>query len=181
MRNSAARLPRRRPQESSSPYPTELSLAVRIRPFASDDLDAVLKTQRACKAVAAWRAHDYQVLARDPGGMLLVAESDDATPPAVVGFSALYRVDAEAELWSLAVNPAHRRKGIARAMLREAWRRLLGAGVKKLFLEVRESNLPAVELYRSFGFQPLARRRDYYQNPAEDALVLACKLGEDEA
>lgn len=154
----------------------ELSSGVRIRPFSPDDLNALLKTQHACKTVVAWRARDYETLAGDPRGMILVAESEDRMLPEILGFSALYRVDAEAEIWNLAVDPAHRRKGIARAMLQEACRKLFEAGVRKLFLEVRESNLPALELYLSFGFQQIARRKNYYQNPRESALVLLCKL-----
>jgi len=161
-----------------APKPPVLKVTaeVKIRPFSLGDVNAVLKIQKACKLIAAWRPRDYEQLADDPMGIFLVAEREGRDAPELVGFSVFYRVDTEAELWNIAVAPACRRQGIARALLREACRRLSDAGAQKLFLEVRASNLPAVELYRSLDFAPLARRKNYYQNPSEDALVLVCKL-----
>lgn len=147
-----------------------------IKPFSPGDMDYLLKIQKACKGIAAWRTCDYEQLAGDPRGLLLVAESEGRISQEIVGFSACYRIEAEAELWNIAVSPAHRRRGVARALLSEACQKLSGLGVLKLFLEVRESNLPATELYRSFGFEPLARRKQYYQNPREDALLLVLKF-----
>ena len=152
------------------------SAPVEIRPFSADDMDSVLKVQSACKGIAAWRTRDYEQLSRDPRGMFLVAVRQGRISMEIVGFSVCYRIETEAELWNIGVKPAHRRRGVARALLSEACRRRSEAGVRRLFLEVRESNLPAAELYRSFGFEPLARRKDYYQNPREDALLLVLKL-----
>jgi ribosomal-protein-alanine N-acetyltransferase len=149
---------------------------VHLRLFSQDDLNVILEIQNASKAIAAWRGRDYEGLAADPRGLILVAESKARMVPEIVGFSAFYRIENESELWNIAVEPRHRRKGVARALLREARRRLSESGVHRLFLEVRESNRPAVELYRAFGFALLGRRKDYYLNPKEDALVLVHKL-----
>ena len=157
-----------------------VSAEVKIRPFSLDDLNAVLQIQNACKPIANWRARDYEQLAGDPRGMILVAESEACMPPEILGFSTAYRVDTEAELWNIAVAPAHRRQGIARALLQDNCRRLSDAGAHRFFLEVRESNLPARELYRSLGFALLSRRKDYYRNPKEDAHVLVRKLEQPE-
>jgi [ribosomal protein S18]-alanine N-acetyltransferase len=154
---------------------------IKIRLFTQEDLQAVLKVHRACKGVGFWRSRDYEQMAADPRGTILVAEADDPMLPEVLGFLAFYRLDGEAELWNLGITPEHRRRGIARALLQEARRRLSEAGVHRLFLEVRESNMPAVELYRSFGFVPQTRRKDYYQHPKEDALVLVYLIVEPEA
>ncbi len=94
----------------------------------------------------------------------------------ILGFSVFHRVDSEAELRNIAVAPEYRRQGIAKALLEDGCRRLYAVGVRKLFLEVRESNLPALELYRKFGFEPQGRRKEYYRHPTEDALVLACRI-----
>lgn len=115
-------------------------------------------------------------LAKDTGGMLLVAEFEGQILPGVLGFSAFHWVDTEAELRNIAVAPAYRRQGIATALLEDGSRRLYAASVKKLFLEVRESNLPAIQLYRSLGFTAQSRRKDYYRNPSEDALVLVRQI-----
>lgn len=108
--------------------------------------------------------------------MILVAELEGQVAAKILGFSVFYRVDEEAELWNIAVTPRYRRQSIARALLQSAFPILSAAGAKKLFLEVRCSNRPAMELYHSVGFTLLARRKEYYHNPTEDALVLVRKL-----
>lgn len=155
---------------------SNVSATVRIRPFSSDDLNAVLEIQKLCKHAPDWRLRDYEQLAADPRGMILVAEVVGSLPAELLGFSVAYHLDEEAELWNLAVAPRFRRQGIARSLLREACRRLAGAGVQRFFLEVRSSNAPALELYHALGFMPLLTRKGYYQDPAEDAQVLVCKL-----
>lgn len=139
-------------------------------------MNAILEIQNASRPIAAWRRRDFEQMATDPRGMILVAESEARLLTEIVGFIAMYRIDRESELWSIAVETGRRRQGVGRALLREACRRLSEAGVQRLFLEVRESNLPAVELYHSFGFELLGRRKDYYVNPKEDALVLVYEL-----
>ena len=143
-----------------------------VRAFTDADLPAVWAIQLQCPSAAQWRDQDYLQLAQE--GTLLVAEAGDSAT--VVGFAAFRRVLDESELGNLAVAPAHQRKGIARALLQEGMRAVQQAGAQRLFLEVRASNLPALALYRSAGFQLLYTRRDYYQAPLEDGLVMACKL-----
>jgi ribosomal-protein-alanine N-acetyltransferase len=82
----------------------------------------------------------------------------------------------EAELRNIAVDPPHQRKGIARALLAEGIRTLQQAGVRQLFLEVRASNQPALAFYAAAGFQLLYTRHNYYHDPVEDALVMACDI-----
>lgn len=147
-----------------------------IRAFIRKDLDSVLEIQNACEISAGWGAHDYRQLLADPRGMILVAELEGQEAPKVLGFSVFYLVDEEAELWNIAVTPRCRRQGVARSLLLKAFPILAGAGARKVFLEVRCSNAPAMELYNSIGFTLLARRKDYYQKPREDALVLVRKL-----
>jgi ribosomal-protein-alanine N-acetyltransferase len=78
----------------------------------------------------------------------------------------------EAEVYRIAVVPEQRRRGHARLLLDRfaAW--ALGQQVQRIFLEVRESNLPAVQLYRSAQFAVVARRKGYYTAPPEDALIM---------
>jgi ribosomal-protein-alanine N-acetyltransferase len=75
----------------------------------------------------------------------------------------------------IAVHPDHRRRGIASTLLERALVTLAGEGATSVKLEVRESNAAAQELYESFGFGPMRRRRSYYED-GEDALVLAREL-----
>lgn len=162
--------------KTSQPSVFDAPAQVQVRLFRQDDLEAILDIQNAIRTIAAWRGRDYEQLAADPQGMILVAESEARMLPEIVGFSAFHRIERESELWSVAVRPSHRRQGIAQELLREGCRRLAESGVRRIFLEVRESNLPAVEFYYSFGFELLGRRKEYYLNPKEDALVLVYKL-----
>ncbi len=69
--------------------------------------------------------------------------------------------------------PASRRKGIANGLLSTLITEARTAGAEHILLEVRASNLPATHLYTVSGFKQTGRRRDYYRNPAEDALIFA--------
>jgi ribosomal-protein-alanine N-acetyltransferase len=79
----------------------------------------------------------------------------------------------EAEVLDVAVDPVARGRGIGRALLADALRGLGKGGARRAYLEVRESNTVALRLYESLGFRRVGRRRGYYRQPAEDALVLA--------
>ncbi len=84
-----------------------------------------------------------------------------------------YRVALdELHVLDVAVHPASRRRGLARLLLRLALRAGVRAGAGVALLEVRASNQAARALYASLGFRSVGRRRDYYREPVEDALLL---------
>ncbi len=149
---------------------------MKVRACAGDDFAAVYAIQLKCPQAAQWRQEDYLHLARDPGGTILVAEIAGANLPEVAGFAVFHRVMDEAELRNLAIDPPHQRKGIAHALLEVGIRTLQESGARRLFLEVRASNQAALGLYVSAGFQLLYTRRDYYRDPVEDAVVMACVI-----
>jgi ribosomal-protein-alanine N-acetyltransferase len=150
--------------------------SVMIRAFIERDLPAIQAMQSKCPAAAQWHEDDYLRLAGDPCGMILVAEHARARPPHIVGFAAFHRVIEEAELRNLAADPAHQRQGVARSLLEEGIRMLQESGARRIFLEVRASNHPALALYASLGFGLHSTRKDYYQSPIEDALVMALDI-----
>ncbi len=130
---------------------------------------------RACPGAADWSADDYERLAADAGPehVCLIVEQ----PPGIVaGLLVARTVAEEAELLNIAVLPEQRRLGLGTALLAEALRRLAAAGARKTWLEVRESNQPAIAFYRQHGFTVLGRRRAYYRAPMEDALLLGREL-----
>lgn len=100
----------------------------------------------------------------------------DAPSAAIGGWLLLSIVPPEAEILNLVVAPDLRRQGLATALLQEGLDRLAQARVSRVWLEVRESNTPAKRLYDRFGFRQTGRRPRYYQNPAEDALLLETTL-----
>jgi ribosomal-protein-alanine N-acetyltransferase len=94
----------------------------------------------------------------------------------VLGFVLVRAVADEMEIMNLAVDPDSRLQGIARRLLADAIDEVRRADVKRVYLEVRESNSAARAFYSSAGFVEQGRRKNYYSHPAEDALLLALRL-----
>ena len=82
----------------------------------------------------------------------------------------------EGEILNLGVAPAHRRRGLARALVEHTLAALRGRGVRSVFLEVRESNVAARHLYERLGFAPVGKRAGYYRRPTEAAVVLRAAI-----
>lgn len=155
----------------SSTGASEVTVAAIItRPFAPGDMTGILEIQHAAPEMAQWQAEDYERLMQERGGLILVAESKSAA--GVTGFAAARAISSEAEVQNLAVRPEFRRRGVGRHLLRAIHEHLAATGVERVFLEVRVSNLPALDLYRSCGYTPCGLRRNYYASDGEDAFVL---------
>jgi ribosomal-protein-alanine N-acetyltransferase len=129
---------------------------VRVRSARPDDRDAIAAIQATSPEASNWDPFAYEVA---------VAERDGA----VVGFLVTRSVAPdEIEILNLAVSPTSRRQGVATALLTA----LLDGVHGNIFLEVRESNAPARQLYESMGFAATGRRPSYYQNPQEAGIVM---------
>lgn len=85
-----------------------------------------------------------------------------------VGFVGLYALTGEADIVRVGVLPQYRNRGIARAVLNKSLENVDG----DVFLDVRESNAPAINLYRSLGFYDTGVRKDYYSDPEENAVLM---------
>jgi len=109
-----------------------------------------------------------------PGSHLLVASVEQTGKP--VGYLAVRRLEGEAEILRLAVDPSHRNQGIAAQLLLTAFDNLATNGVHSCFLEVRADNDRALRLYRRFSFRVVHRRPNYYRDGCA-ALVLAADIG----
>jgi ribosomal-protein-alanine N-acetyltransferase len=94
----------------------------------------------------------------------------------VAGFAVASLLPPEAELEMIAVDPAAQRHGLASQLLAKLNQELRSMQMKELMLEVRASNHPALALYRNLGFIESGRRKDYYQIPVEDALLMRLGL-----
>lgn len=94
----------------------------------------------------------------------------------VIGYAIGWVVADEAELANLGVAVRARRQGVGRRLVEAVVAAARERGGRRLYLEVRESNVAAVELYRSLGFQTVGRRSRYYARPSEDARVMAVDL-----
>ena len=94
----------------------------------------------------------------------------------VLGYIGSQTVLDESDMMNVAVSPAHRRRGIAEALVLALADALREKGSVKLTLEVRASNAPAITLYEKLDFKPIGLRKNYYRNPKEDALILQKEL-----
>ena len=90
----------------------------------------------------------------------------------VAGYIGSQTVMDETDMMNVAVHPDFRRRGIAEALVTGLVEYLKTVGSRCLTLEVRASNAPAIALYGKLGFAEIGRRKNYYRNPREDALIL---------
>jgi ribosomal-protein-alanine N-acetyltransferase len=145
-----------------------------VRNLSSEDRVAVGKILVESPEAALWS--EGSLLETASGGMSgWVAELNGEMSGVLVGRMAA----DEFEILNLAVLRAHRRRGIAWLLLDTALRWSRGAGIKRMLLEVRASNQAAIGLYARHGFMDCGRRKQYYQNPPEDALLFARTLNEE--
>ena len=103
---------------------------------------------------------------------LLVARADERSGPWIAGFLCAWIVAKELHINNIAVHPAYRRRGVASQLLEEILRRAMAKGATAGYLEVRASNDAAKALYQRYGFKLIGRRRNYYDHPREDAIVM---------
>jgi len=135
------------------------SSGIEVRPLQSNDLSVAVALLADSPEAAHWSAEDLLAYRS------LVAECDGRIVGIAVG-----RVVApdESEVLNVAVDRGHRRRGIAEHLLGELL--LFFSGT--CFLEVRESNAAAQQLYKKMGFIEVGKRSRYYDNPQEDAIVM---------
>ncbi len=94
----------------------------------------------------------------------------------LVGYIVLSTVLDEGNIDNVAVAPEYRRRGVAEALLKNAIARSRAWGLAFLTLEVRAGNEPAIALYAKHGFQTVGRRKNYYEKPREDAILMTLVL-----
>lgn len=140
-----------------------------IRPMTAADVPSVAALEKLCFSDP-WSVSSIASELDNPLSLWLVWE-EDGTAAAYLG---VQRVPPQADVMNVAVSPALRRRGIARALFAELERRL--PEIDELFLEVRASNSGAIALYRTLGFAQVGRRPNYYLDPREDALILRKEL-----
>jgi len=140
----------------------------RIRPATEADLGQVHAIERRVFRNP-WVLGGFRAFLSD---LTLVMESNGD----VVGYVVARYATDMGEILNIAVHPDHLRRGLARRLVKESLERLSEKGVATVFLEVRESNAAARALYGELGFEHVGRRKAYYRNPTEDALVLARPL-----
>ena len=146
---------------------------MKLRAATSADIPAMLELERSCPTSAHWLPEQYEGLfVADESGarrLVLVAERPDAH--GLLAFLVARHVAPEWELENIVVTPAERRVGIGRQLIDALLAAARETDSEMVFLEVRESNSAARALYEKADFQQSGRRKSYYANPLEDAIL----------
>lgn len=145
---------------------------LQMSPMTLEDLDDVLAIERA-SFLTPWSrgAFRYELTQNRVARSTVVRVGSQ-----LVGYLCLWEIGRETHITNLAVHPSFRRRGMARALLKRTIEDARRNGVELVFLEVRPTNVEAVMLYESFGFRVIGRRKGYYFDTGEDALVMEARL-----
>jgi len=142
-----------------------------------EDIDQVMAIEQASFSMP-WSRNLFLSEFRSPLVSTLMVALANGQARTVVGYIVFWNVADEMHILNLAVAPEKRRQGIARRLVLAGLKRAHDKGAKKAFLEVRTSNTAAQKLYASLGFTGTFVRRDYYDAPVEDAVVMTMEAGE---
>jgi [ribosomal protein S18]-alanine N-acetyltransferase len=142
-----------------------------IRRMTLDDIPQVLEIERASFALP-WSENAFRKeLTENAQAHFFVAEENDR----VVGILGYWYIIDECHISTIAVHPDWRQRGIGQEILVAALSHSLSLGAIMATLEVRPSNLAAIELYKKFGFEVVGRRKRYYRDNGEDAIIMTAQ------
>lgn len=138
-----------------------------IVPMDRSHIAQIVELERACFSHP-WNERMLEEELFNPQASFLVAEDGEG---GVLGYAGLHVVLDEGYIDNIAVEEPARKHGVASALL-DVFCRFGAKNLAFLTLEVRESNVPAIGLYTKYGFQPVGRRKNYYNAPKEDAILM---------
>ncbi|MGB3264701.1 MAG: ribosomal protein S18-alanine N-acetyltransferase [Microcoleus sp.] len=161
-----------------------------IKQIAPEHLNSAVELDRLCFG-GLWTIEGYRRELDSPNSDLLglwTGEIEDSEssqnragthhplplqiPPTLIGIGCLWAILEEAHIIMLAIHPEFQGRGFGQALLWALLKSACDRQLERATLEVRESNLAAVSLYKKFGFKEAGRRKRYYEDTGEDALVM---------
>ncbi len=144
-----------------------------IKAMSFADLEAIEAIEKELFS-SGWSLEDFtkELKATDLAKIFVLWLDDE-----IIGFVSLREIFERGEITNLAVKSSHQSKGYGRKLLRFALDTMSNDGMETAFLEVRVSNLKALELYKSEGFIIMRKRKSYYSDNYEDAYEMAIPLG----
>ena len=148
---------------------------MKIRPANPADVEFMMELASATETAAHWSQDQYLKLFSSDGPsqrLALVAEEGSSqTAYPLLGFVVAHGLSPDWELENIVVAPAAQRRGVGKRLLDALFAATRETNSDMVFLEVRESNCAARRLYETVGFQQQGRRKSYYSNPMEDAII----------
>ncbi len=138
-----------------------------------EHLDALVALENACFTVP-WshKSFEAELQGNQFSKILIIPRLEDGQKSQVIGYICVWIIFEEIRLLNVAVHLDFRRRGFAKKLIEEALHLGMKAGCCRGMLEVRETNVAAIKLYQYFHFEEYARRKSYYTNPTEDAILM---------
>lgn len=140
---------------------------IQIREMQFDDLEGVMEIENANFSTPWTETGFFTFLIRDDT-LFLVAEEEEK----ILGYCGIVMVQDEGDITNVAVAKELQNQGIGKQLVKELLLQTKTRGVKKVFLEVRASNARAIHVYEKMGFEQISIRKNYYEAPTEDGLVM---------
>ncbi len=152
-----------------------------VRLMKKADLPEIGRLEKECFSNP-WSMREIEEAFLTPAYHCFAAEeaASSEEPARIVGYALFFSGGEEADLASIAVATEARRRGIGRELLSAVLESAKSIGVQEIFLEVREHNTGAIALYEQAGFLKVGVRKEYYENPVEDALLMRRSFTENE-
>lgn len=144
-----------------------------IRAANENDLESFAEISRECFSEP-WSVNSFKSAFENEGAIFLAAETSEGV---VCGFLTASSVLDEVNIEDVAVREVYRQRGAAKGLMTELLRRT-DDNAARINLEVRESNFPAINLYKKFGFESVGMRKDFYRDPRENAILMTKNLKE---
>ena len=138
-----------------------------IESMTVDDIAQVAEIERQIFSIP-WSEKAFRDSMESDNTIYIVAKENDN----VAGDAGMYLSFEEGNITNVAVNPLSRRKGIGEKIVRDILNRAYEKGVRDVFLEVRETNSVAIALYEKIGFKEEGIRKNFYDKPRENALIM---------
>ncbi len=157
-----------------------------IRKMTLGDIEEVLLIERECFSQP-WSKKSFQDSLSREDTLFLVAQREEEKEyhmgesltrheGNILGYMGMYISFDEADITNVAVASEARRRGVGEALIKLAKEEVKELGATSIMLEVRQNNIPAISLYKKMGFEEIGVRRNFYQFPTEDAILMNCSL-----
>lgn len=142
-----------------------------IREMTLQDIPAVAEIEKACFSLP-WSEQSLIDSVTREDTMFLVCEEEQN----IVGYIGMYLSFDEGDITNVAVAPAYRKRGYGEAIVSKAIELAKEKQLEMILLEVRVSNAPAISLYKKMGFEEIGIRKNFYEHPVEDAMIMKCPV-----
>jgi len=144
-----------------------------LRPMTLDDLPQVYRIELDSFTLPwPFNSYVYELTGSNVSRCFVAATTGAGDRKKIVGMIVIYLIEDEAHVATFAVHQEFRQNGIGWRLLHHALKETCSQGATHAFLEVRAGNLPAINLYKKFGFINVGTRKNYYADNHEDAILM---------